>query len=477
MTRIHRTFLALAVCLPTLALAQPQSSAPALPDTPVGMALRQFVAALNSGSLQSLETFHTERGGEADFAQQDLGFYQQSGGIDLGKIMNASDFRIEIEAKTRKESRGIILVFAVDPAPPHPVADVGVRPPGAPGRGGPGGGPDGPDQGPRAAEEIIADAPAIVEAAMAGGFSGVVLIARDGKPVLERAGGLANRNFEVKNRMDTRFNLGSINKTFTKLAIAQLMEAGKISLDDKLSKFLPDYPNADALAKVTVEQLVEMKSGIGDFFGREFEATPKSRIRTLKDYLPLFAAKPLAFEPGTARAYSNGGYVVLGLIIEKASAENYFDYVREHIFKPAGMNATGSYEMDEIVPNLAVGYMRKAAGEYRDNVYTRPARGSSAGGGYSTAPDLLSYAEALVANRLTSAPYTSWYLGGPKPDPQAAKKTASGPPRGGLGIAGGSPGVNAVLEVNPAQRLVVVVLSNADEPAAEDLARTIRRGR
>lgn len=468
MTRLHIS-LSLALCLPTFAFSQSPPPAFSLPDTPVGKAVGLFVKALNSGSLPELEKFHKDRGGDVEMAQQDLEFAKQSGGLDFQKVLKASDFEIEIEAKTRTTARAVVLHFAVEATPPHAVSDVGVRP-----VGGARGGPDDSDQTPRPARDIVAGATPIVDQAIAEGFSGVVLIAMDGKPVLQRAGGFANRNFEVKNRIDTKFNLGSINKTFTRLAIAQLLEAGKLSLDDRLGKILPDYPNADAAAKVTVAQLVEMRSGIGDFFGRDFDATPKNRIRALSDYLPLFANKPLAFEPGTAQAYSNGGYVTLGLIIEKLTGQTYYDYVRDHIFKPAAMMDTDAFELDAIVPNLAVGYVRKGTVA---NIYSLPARGSSAGGGYSTAPDLLKYAEALLANRLTSAAYTVWYLGGPRPDPGAPTPPAAGRARGGLGIAGGSPGVNAVFELNPAQGLVIVVLSNEDPPAAEDLARRIRVGR
>lgn len=482
MTRSFLLSLAPAICLSVAAHAQapptPPTPAPmALPDTPVGRAVGLFVAALNSKSLPALEKFHTDRGGDAEAAQQDLQFAEQSGGLDLRKVAKASDFEIDIEAVTRAAGRAVLLHFAVEPAPPHPVADIGVRPLGAAGPrsggpGGPGGGPGGAGGGSRPAAEVIAAAPATVDAAIAAGFSGAVLIAKDGKPVLERAAGLANRSFEVKNRIDTKFNLGSINKTFTKLAIAQLMEAGKVSLDDRLSKFLPDFPNADAASKITIAHLIEMKSGLGDFFGREFDQTPKNRIRTLADYVPFFVKKPLAFEPGTAEAYSNAGYLTLGLIIEKVSGESYYDYVRSHIFKPAGMMDTDFYELDAVTPNLAVGYLRNGG----SNIYTLPARGSSAGGGYSTAPDLLKFAEALLAGRLVSMPYTRWYLGGPPPAAASAGGSAPSnePLRGGLGVAGGSPGVNAVLEINAAQRLVIVVLTNTDAPAAEDLARKLR---
>jgi D-alanyl-D-alanine carboxypeptidase len=467
-------FVAAAFALALTAGVRAQGPAPSvtLPDTPVGRAVSLFVKALNSGSLQELEKFHLDRGGDREMAQQDFEFAGQSGGLDFKKVVQARDFEIDIEAVTRKTARAVVLHFAVEPSPPHAVSDVGVRPLGGPGPGGPRAGQGGP-QAPRPAADVIADAPAIVDQAIADGFSGVVLIAKDGKPVLERAAGQANRSFDVRNKVDTKFNLGSINKTFTKLAVAQLMEAGKISLDDKLSKFLPDFPNKAALEKITVAHLLEMRSGIGDFFGREFDATPKNRIRTLADYVPFFAAKPLAFEPGTAEAYSNGGYLTLGLIIEKVSGQNYYDYVREHIFKPALMADSDWYEVDSSVKNLAVGYQRKTV----PNVYSLPARGSSAGGGFSTAPDMLKYAEALLANRLTSAPYTRWYLGGPRPGSAQTSVSSSEPLRGGLGVAGGSPGVNAVFEVNAAQRLVIVVLANDDPPAAEDLARRIRLGR
>ncbi len=480
MSRLRLPSLSFVLALPLAALAQGPGAATLLPDTPVGKALALFVRALNSGSVQELEKFHTDRGGPAEAAQQDLGFAHQSGGLDLQKVLKASDFDIEVEATARKTGRVVVLHFVIEPTPPHAVAEIGVRPAGSRGPGVPSGpptGPRGPEPAPRPAADLVAEAPAIVDQAIAEGFSGVVLIAKDGKPVLQRASGFANRSFEVKNRIDTKFNLGSINKTFTRLAIAQLLEAGKLSLDDTLGRILPDFPNPDAVAKVTVAHLIEMKSGISDFFGPEFDATPKNRIRTLSDYLPLFARKPLAFEPGTAEAYSNGGYLTLGLIIEKLSGRTYYDYVRDHIFKTAGMNDTDSFEMDAVVPNLAVGYTRRGGADNVSNVYSLPGRGSSAGGGYSTAPDMLKYAEALLANRLTSAAYTAWCLGGPRPDPRMKAPSMPAPLRGGLGIAGGSPGVNAVFEVNAAQRLVVVVLANQDGPAAEDLARRIRRGR
>jgi CubicO group peptidase (beta-lactamase class C family) len=231
-----------------------------------------------------------------------------------------------------------------------------------------------------------------------------------------------------------------------------LIEQGKLAWDDKLGKFLPDYPNRDAREKVTIKQLVEMQSGIGDFFGAKFDAMPKERIRSINEYLPLFAEKPLAFEPGTSRAYSNGGYVVLGAIIEKITGQTYYDYVRDHIYKPAGMTDTDCYISGAGTPNLAEGYRRNDKGERVNNVDTRPGRGSSAGGGYSTAEDLLKFANALREYKLLS--------------PEGSRRIL-----GRAAVAGGAPGINAELEIAPVY--TIIVLGNYDPPNASNVSRHI----
>ena len=301
-------------------------------------------------------------------------------------------------------------------------------------------------------------------------FSGVVLVADQGKPIFHKAFGLASKEFNVPNSLDTRFNLGSINKIFTQIMIGQLVAGGKLSLDDHLGKYLPDYANGEAAEKVTVRQLLTMTSGIGDFFGPEFDATPKNKIRDLKDYLPLFAAKPLLFAPGTKNQYSNGGYVVLGLIIEKVTGRSYYDWAGEKIFQPTGMNDTGYFDADVPVPNVASAYTRRSTNgtkqdHWRNNVYTRPVRGSSAGGGYSTAGDLLKFANALHSGNLVI------------PNFNAASPGGAIAPRApdGLGVAGGAPGINSTLDTGVAGRYTVIVMSNYDPPSAMDLAKQIRR--
>ena len=339
--------------------------------------------------------------------------------------------------------------------------------------------PDAGEQAPKTWQELPKALDShLKKRAEAGEFAGVALVARGDSVVFHEAYGLANRPFAVPVRKDTKFNLGSINKVFTKVAVAQLMKQSKLSLDDKVGKLLPDYPNKDVAAKVTVRQLLDHSSGLGDFFGEKFDATPKNRLRDNKDFLSLFASEPLLFEPGTSRQYSNAGYVVLGLIVEKVSGKGYYDCVREKVFAPAGMKDTDSYMADAPTPNLADGYtaawdFKEHPGEPpRSNQYTRPARGSSAGGGYSTAEDLLRFARALKGGKLLSKPYADWVLGGPEPGAEGAGSSPQ-PSGTAAGFAGGAPGINAMIEMEG--DVTVVVLSNLDPPAAERVAQKAAR--
>ena len=148
-------------------------------------------------------------------------------------------------------------------------------------------------------------------------FSGVVLIAKNDKPIFQHVCGMANREKKIPNTLETQFNLGSMNKMFTSIAIAQLVSQGRLRYLDTLAQILPDYPNQEAAQKITVEQLVTHASGLGDLFTDEF-MQDRLKIDSLNDYLPYFANQPLQFDPGTKRSYSNAGFVVAGLIIRES---------------------------------------------------------------------------------------------------------------------------------------------------------------
>ncbi len=234
-------------------------------------------------------------------------------------------------------------------------------------------------------------------------LSGVVLIAKEGKPIYREAFGFSNLPDRVKNKPDTKFNLASINKMFTAMAIMQLVESGKISLQDKVGQYLTDYPNKTVADSVTIHQLLTHTSGMRSFW-EDYDKLAKEKFKTVSDYLPLFADKKLAFAPGSDFYYSNSGYMVLGLIIEKVSGQNYFDFVKEHIYKPAKMMNTDAYELDNAIPNLAIGYTMslEEPGQWKNNIYSNLAKGTPAGGGYSTVDDLLNFANALQNNILLS---------------------------------------------------------------------------
>ena len=232
--------------------------------------------------------------------------------------------------------------------------------------------------------------------AAADRFSGVVVLTEGGAPVFERAVGMADRARGRPATLDTRFNLGSINKAFTATAIRQLAAQGRLTLDDRLIRHLPDYPNRAVAEQVTLRQLMEHTAGIGgNIFGAPAGGT-RAQIRTNNDFIPLFAAEPPAFAPGTSRRYCNACYVLLGAVVERVSGMSYYDYVRRNVFAPAGMEATDSYALDSLPPNTAIGYTRGGpgapSGPLRSNADLLPGRGSAAGGGYSTARDLLALA-------------------------------------------------------------------------------------
>jgi CubicO group peptidase (beta-lactamase class C family) len=248
--------------------------------------------------------------------------------------------------------------------------------------------------------------------AAADAFSGTLLVAKDGKPIFKKAYGWASKAYKVPNRIDTKLNIASTTKMFTAVSIFQLIEQGKLSLDDTVGKILPDYPNKQVAAKVTVHHLLSHSSGLGDYHGAKYICR-KGILREPRDYFPLFADDPLSFEPGATMQYSNAGYVILGAIIEKVSGENYFDYVRRHIFKPTRMASTDFYETDIDTANLATGYtnFRDKGDDYfefhlgqrRNTSLYNEARGSSAGNSYSTAEDLLRFSLALRGHQLLTA--------------------------------------------------------------------------
>jgi CubicO group peptidase (beta-lactamase class C family) len=290
-------------------------------------------------------------------------------------------------------------------------------------------------------------------------FAGAVLIAHNGRPVFAQAYGLADREHKLPNTIKTRFHIGSMNKMFTAVAIVQLAEQGKLGFDDPVGKYLKDYPNQDIATKVTIRHLLTHRGGTGDIFGPEFEAH-RLELRTLQDYVQLYGNRGPASEPGSQFEYSNYGFILLGVIVEKVSGQSYYDYVRDHVYLPAGMTSTGSEPEDQSVSNLSIGYTANGtANGLRPNTGMLPYRGTSAGGGYSTVEDLLGFANAVQRNKLLNAHFTELLLGTDFP---------AGSINGihCFGHSGGSIGMNDDLKICPVPEYVVIVLANMDPPVA-----------
>jgi CubicO group peptidase (beta-lactamase class C family) len=307
------------------------------------------------------------------------------------------------------------------------------------------------------------------ERARADEFAGAVLVARYGKVLLEDAWGRADRKAGVANTPATRFRIGSMNKMFTAVATLQLVEAGKLKLDDPIGKHLPDYPNKQVAAKVTVRHLLTHSGGTGDIFGPEFDQH-RLQLREHRDYLKLYGRRGLTQEPGARFEYSNYGFVLLGALIEQVTGGSYDDYVGDHVFRRAGMRSTGALPESVDVPDRAVGYLRSSPGsDWAPNTDTLPWRGTAAGGGYSTVGDLLRFAQALASGRLISEatlaeatrPHQQQYGYGFDVQGQGSLRS--------YGHGGGAPGMNGELRIFPEFGYVVVGLSNLDPPAASEL--------
>jgi len=256
---------------------------------------------------------------------------------------------------------------------------------------------------------------------------------------------------------------------FTAVATLQLVERGKLSLDDTIGKILPDYPNTNVASRVKVRHLLSHTGGAGDIFGPEFEAH-RLELKTLQDYAKLYGGRDLQFEPGTKWEYSNYGFLLLGVLIEKVSGKSYYDFVAENIYKVAGMTNSGSEPESVEVANRSKGYLRDQF-EMVSNEPTLPWRGTSAGGGYTTAADLMAFAGALMSNKLlkaetlgeatrpqfTTGAYGFGFQIG-RPDEVRT-----------YGHGGGAPGMNAILRVYPESGQSVIVLCNLDSPSASRL--------
>src|SRR6478735_7206588 len=185
------------------------------------------------------------------------------------------------------------------------------------------------------------------------GFAGTVLVMKQNKVLLRKSYGMADREWNIPNTPETRFEIGSATKQFTAASILQLAEQGKLSLDDKLSKFLPGFPKGDS---VTIHMLLNHTSGIASYTSQPQFVSLAPLSLSKDSMISFFSSKPYSFSPGTRFLYNNSGYFLLGYIIEKVSGLSYSDYLKQNIFDKIGMTQTGVNKTDSVLYMRARGY-------------------------------------------------------------------------------------------------------------------------
>lgn len=262
------------------------------------------------------------------------------------------------------------------------------------------------------------------------GFNGTILIAEDKKVLLSKGYGFENDKERIANRPETKYGMASISKMFAAVSIMELKETQQLKLDQTIGRILPDYPNKEARDNITIEQLLSHTSGLGDFFTKEYFDRPENSVESLDDYLPFFVNDSLSFQPGSQFGYSNAGFVVLGLIIEKISNKSYTEHIKETILEPVGMLDTEDVD-------------------------------SPAGGGKTTASDLHKFVLALKGGRLVSKEslgsmkidhYDNGYGYGLTLNEVNGTRI--------YGHSGGAPGVSGEVEIVENSPLIIISLSN-----------------
>lgn len=293
-------------------------------------------------------------------------------------------------------------------------------------------------------------------------FSGSVFLMQKGKVIYEKGFGLANREWNIPNTIETKYRIGSITKQFTAACIMQLAEQGKLSLTDKLSKYISDYPKGDS---VSIHMLLTHTSGIKGY--TEMPAFwPKAALALEPDsMIALFKREPYDFPPGTQWNYSNSGYFLLGYIIEKVSGSSYSDYLLKNVIHKAGLKNTMVDRIDSILQYRAKGY-DKDGNNWKNAMFISMEGPFSAGAMVSTVHDLQIWMKALMENQVISAasvskmttPYKNNYGYGLTIDSLARHKR--------IGHSGGIPGFNSYLGYFPSDDIYAIAISNCSSNAS-----------
>jgi CubicO group peptidase (beta-lactamase class C family) len=320
-----------------------------------------------------------------------------------------------------------------------------------------------------------------------GAFSGVVDVRREGEVLFQSACGLASPRWGVPNTLDMRFDVASISKLFTAVAVLQLVAAGRLDLDASIH----DYADLTGTAigpTVTLRQLLTHTSGLADIaeedegenYAEVFRVVPCHTIVALRDFLPLFAHKPPHFAPGSGSRYCNASYVVAGMAVEHASGQDFREYVEAEVLARAGMTRSGYFDKRYAIPDVAEGFDPTDDGRLEQNLYAYPPQGAPDGGAFCTAGDLHAFFAALRERQLLPADLTNNFL-----MPQVASADR-GPGGHGFGLEfndlgyykeGESEGASGIFSHLSVWNADIVILSNTMDGTWPLLGEVVRRAR
>lgn len=443
------------------------SASAAEPASPARAEFTRLMNAFNAGDRAVYEKYVNSRFApkKRDYGavNRGLDLFKTSGGLDVLEISEPAANNLQGWVRARDSDEVQELFFVVDPRESYQVVLFDVKP----------GNPPGPYYPKRLSESaaIAALRDDLVRKAASDRFSGAVLIKHGEQVLLREAFGLADREKNIANRIDTRFRTSSLAQMFTAVAVLRLVQDGKLKLDDPIGKYIPAIARRQ-LADARIGPLLSHTSGAGEAFNVMHDEK-LSDMKSHADYVQAFGVDKM---PGTDGEflYSNLGYILLGRVIDNVSGAGYYQYVRNVVFKPAGMTRTDSLPEDVDVEGRAVGYDRPAgthrwisANEWIDY------RGMAHGGAYSTVDDVARFLSALRAKKLLDAAHTELMF-----DPKVQLKEGES---FGLatttrtywwfghwvGNSASGHGASAVVWFSPASDYSVIVLSNFEGPAAQ----------
>ena len=435
-------------------------SQPVIPDTPVGIVFIDWLESFNLGELEQMQSFDEKHcQGEAPPMAPMLDFREQTGGFALLRIIRSEPFSLIVIIQEKHSDTVAQLEMSVSSEDPQQMLNLNLFMTARPAD--------------LAIERMTESAALKALSAHAESeskhdrFSGALLIAKQGKILLQECWGLADRESGKAISLDTQFRLGSINKMFTAVAILQLIEKRQLTLDDPIGNHLTDYPHKETASKVTVRHLLTHTGGTGDIFGPAFNKN-RLALKEHSDYLKLYGERALTHEPGSEHQYSNFGYVLLGALIENLSSVSYNQFMRDNIFLPVGMTSTDSEPETSNVLNRCKSYTRDD-GKWLPNADFLPWSGNAAGGGYSTVGDLFRFSKALESDSLISRAMLIEATRLQTEDYGFGFELSGEGLLQNYGHGGGAPGMNGMIRIYPKLGYLLIGLSNFDPRAATRL--------